>query len=107
MRRVPMRIPDVYRAEADDDTDSCGSPLHYTIDAFANKCWNKWTTLHFQNDDKVSVETEMVNGVSDEVILSILIDRLKHRKETTSEAGRANSLTVTKLEEALHWLQSK
>jgi hypothetical protein len=43
-----------------------------------------------------------VNGLTHEVLLAIIIDRLRGF-QTSKYACRENALTLTKLEEALHW----
>lgn len=60
-------------------------------------------TISFQNG---AINEVGVNGVTQEVLIAICIDRLK-----SFQAGpyscRENALALTKLEEAQHWLHSR
>lgn len=47
-----------------------------------------------------------VNGMSDEALIAIVIDRLQGFNEGAFRC-RENSLAITKLEEALMWLQAR
>lgn len=47
-----------------------------------------------------------VNGITDEALLAIVLDRLRGF-QTTPYSCRENSLAITKLEEALHWLMHR
>lgn len=47
-----------------------------------------------------------VNGVTDEALLAIVLDRLRGF-QTTPYSCRENSLAITKLEEALHWMMHR
>lgn len=59
--------------------------------------------IEFQNGP---IDENGVNGVTQEVLLAIVIDRLR-----SFQAGpfscRENALALTKCEEALHWLHSR
>lgn len=61
------------------------------------------TRISFQNGPIVEAG---VNGLTHEVLLAILVDRLK-----AFQAGpfscRENALALTKIEEAQHWLHSR
>lgn len=46
------------------------------------------------------------NGITDEALLAIVLDRLRGFQGTAFRC-RENSLVITKLEEALHWLQHR
>ncbi len=46
------------------------------------------------------------NGVSDESVLSVLIDRLRGFQSGPFSC-RENALAITKMEEALHWLNAR
>lgn len=47
-----------------------------------------------------------INGISNEVLLSILIDRIRGFQEGPLSC-RENALAITKLEEAMHWLHAR
>lgn len=59
--------------------------------------------LDFQNGPIAEVG---VNGVTQEVLLAIVIDRLRSF-QAGSYACRENALALTKLEEAQHWLLAR
>ncbi len=56
--------------------------------------------LNFQNGP---VAVAGVNGLTHEVLLAIVVDRLKSF-QAGPFAGRENALALTKIEEAQHWL---
>ena len=47
-----------------------------------------------------------VNGVTNEVLLAIVIDRLEGF-QTSKYACRENAIALTKLQEAFHWLEHR
>lgn len=59
--------------------------------------------LKFQ---KGPVKEHGVNGITDEALLAIVLDRLRGF-QTTPYSCRENSLAITKLEEALHWMMHR
>lgn len=59
--------------------------------------------IEFQNGP---VPEHGVNGISQEALLAIVIDRLRSF-QSGKFACRENALALTKLEEALHWLQHR
>lgn len=61
------------------------------------------TVLRFQDGQIADVGT---NGITQEVLLAILIDRLRGF-QSGSFACRENAIALTKLEEAKHWLESR
>lgn len=61
------------------------------------------TTILFQNGP---IAENGVNGVTQEVLLAIIIDRLQSFQKGPY-ACRENALALTKLEEAKHWLFSR
>lgn len=73
-----------------------GAPTTYqvTVPAGPN------TTLNFQNG---LVSEVGVNGVTNEALLAIVLDRLQAFQKG-SFACRENALAITKIEEALMWL---
>jgi hypothetical protein len=70
--------------------DQYGAPAHHS-------------TVLFQNGQ---INEVGVNGVTHEALLAILIDRLR-AFQSGPYACRENALALTKLEEALLWLQSR
>lgn len=61
---------------------------------------SKHTTILFQNGP---INEKGVNGITHEVLLSIICDRLRSF-QAGPFASRENALALTKLEEAQHWL---
>jgi len=59
--------------------------------------------IYFQNGPIKEVGT---NGISNESLLAVVIDRLQCF-QTSEFSCRENSLALTKLEEALHWLKHR
>lgn len=47
-----------------------------------------------------------INGVTNEVLLAIVIDRL-HGFQSGQFSCRENALALTKIEEAMHWLHAR
>lgn len=60
-------------------------------------------TVRFQNGP---VGENGVNGCHNEDLLAIVIDRLEHF-QTTPYNCRENALAITKIQEALHWLEAR
>lgn len=60
-------------------------------------------TILFRNG---SINEAGVNGVTQEVLLAIVADRLRSF-QAGPFACRENALALTKIEEAQHWLQSR
>lgn len=60
-------------------------------------------TILFQNGPIGEVG---VNGVTQEVLLAVVIDRLRSF-QSGPFSSRENALALTKCEEALHWLQQR
>lgn len=63
----------------------------------------KHATILFQNGPIGEVG---VNGITQEVLLAIVIDRLRSF-QSGPFSSRENALALTKCEEALHWLQQR
>lgn len=59
--------------------------------------------IRFQNGP---IPEKGVNGITQEVLLAIVIDRLRSF-QTGPYACRENALALTKCEEALHWLHHR
>jgi hypothetical protein len=62
-------------------------------------------TLGFQNGP-IGSDGTGVNGITQEVLLSIVADRLRSFQQG-EYACRENALALTKVEEALHWLHHR
>lgn len=60
-----------------------------------------YATLHFQRGSAKAVGR---NGCYDEDLLAIVIDRLQCFQQSGTFVCRENALALTKLEEAMHWL---
>lgn len=60
-------------------------------------------TISFQNGP---IGEHGVNGVTQEILLAIVIDRLRSF-QAGPFSSRENALALTKCEEALHWLQQR
>ena len=63
----------------------------------------KHSTIIFQNGP---IAEAGVNGVTQEVLLAIVADRLRSF-QAGPYACRENALALTKIEEAMHWLHSR
>lgn len=59
--------------------------------------------IFFQNG---TIPENGVNGVTQEALLAVVIDRLRSF-QAGKFACRENALALTKLEEAMHWLQHR
>lgn len=59
--------------------------------------------IEFQNGP---LQEAGLNGISDEALLAIVIDRLEGF-QTAQYRSRYNALAITKLEEAMHWLNAR
>lgn len=76
---------------------------HYLI-SFANEDGDLVdTNLRFQNGP---LQEAGVNGITHEVLLAILIDRIEEFQKTDFVC-RENAIALTKLQEALHWLNHR
>jgi len=92
-----------------DEPGSGGANHHYMVTmpdwtrepdgANAHGVWD----IMFQNGPIAEVG---VNGLTQEVLLSIVIDRLRSF-QSGPFSSRENALALTKCEEALHWLQQR
>lgn len=63
----------------------------------------KHSTILFQNGP---INEVGVNGITQEVLLAIVADRLRSF-QSGPYACRENALALTKIEEAMHWLQQR
>lgn len=64
---------------------------------------SKHTTILFQNGP---INEVGVNGITQEVLLAICADRLRSF-QAGPYACRENAIALTKIEEAMHWLQQR
>ena len=83
-----------------DEPGHGGANHHYAVDLD----WHdNDLNIHFQNG---AIAENGVNGVTQEVLLAICIDRLR-----SFQAGpfscRENAIALTKIEEAQHWLHAR
>jgi len=83
-----------------DEPGSGGASHHYAVDVDGSE--NGLDVL-FQNGPIAEVG---VNGVTQEVLLAVVIDRLRSF-QAGPFACRENALALTKCEEALLWLKSR
>ncbi len=60
-------------------------------------------SIEFQNG---AINENGINGVTQEVLLAVVIDRLRSF-QAGPFACRENAIALTKCEEALHWLHSR
>lgn len=83
-----------------DEPGAGGANHHYavTIDGSTSQL-----DIHFQNGP---IKEAGVNGVTQEVLLAIVADRLRSF-QAGPFACRENALALTKIEEAQHWLQKR
>lgn len=61
------------------------------------------STILFQNGP---IAEHGVNGITQEILLAIVIDRLRSF-QSGPFSSRENAIALTKCEEALHWLQQR
>lgn len=74
--------------------------------------YNNGKTEYLKNDDNVSLrfiekrdDGIIVPGIQSEQLLIALIDR--HKKLNARFPSREGALAITKMEEALHWLEAR
>lgn len=58
--------------------------------------------LHFQIGP---VQENSVNGITNEALLAVLAHRIKYLND--KHPCRENAIAITKVEEALHWLEAR
>lgn len=88
-----------------DEPGSGGANHEYAIrvNLDRDKSLHQTTMVNFQNGPINEVGT---NGVTNEVLLAIVIDRLQSFQKGPY-ACRENALALTKLEEAQHWFHHR
>ena len=97
-RVVGTSDPIIYQEIIDKD----GTGHDYQIPDFYKNTSNDDQELHFY---RMNPDGSDVPGTTNEVIIRVLIDRLK--KLGAKFPCRENSIAVTKLEEALMWLHQR
>ena len=86
------------------DAPGHGGASHvYRVDHAATAGCDPLLTIGFQNGP---IAEHGVNGVTQEILLAIVIDRLRSF-QAGPFSSRENALALTKIEEALHWLQQR
>ena len=86
---------------ADEKADG-GASHNYSIDPVASAGCSL-ATIKFQ---KGAMKEVGFNGISDEALLAIVIDRLRGFQSGPFSC-RENALALTKIEEAMHWLNAR
>lgn len=81
-----------------------GGSHHYTITA--REPGKPWWTVAQINFQQGPLPENGVNGVTNEALIAIVIDRLRGF-QAGPMACRENALMLTKLEEALMWCQAR
>jgi len=85
------------------DEPGAGGANHvYSIQP-VESCGHEMMRVEFQNGP---IAEHGVNGVTQEILLAIVIDRLRSFQSGPFSC-RENALALTKCEEALHWLQQR
>jgi len=93
----------------EDDPGSDGARHEYLVHAYTQPVEGEAghiteaCRIRFQNGSLKDVGT---NGITDEALLAIVLDRLRSFNEGRFRC-RQNSLAITHLEEALHWLEAR
>lgn len=92
-----------------DEPGQGGANHHYRLE-FSDKKWGpdaesmrQVYEVYFQNSPIKEVGT---NGLTHEALLAIVIDRMQSFQKGPY-ACRENAIALTKLEEAVHWLQHR
>lgn len=86
-----------------DQPGSGGANHAYRVEHAATAGVPPMLEVNFQNGPIAEVG---VNGVTQEILLAIVIDRLRSF-QAGPFSSRENALALTKCEEALHWLQQR
>lgn len=101
---------DVLSVAVTDEPGAGGANHRYEISGFSTEANPSYDdtrsselTILFQNGP---IAEAGVNGVTQEVLLAIVADRLRSF-QSGPYACRENALALTKIEEAQHWLQSR
>ncbi|OGT57546.1 MAG: hypothetical protein A3E01_08390 [Gammaproteobacteria bacterium RIFCSPHIGHO2_12_FULL_63_22] len=94
---------DTLEVAAVDEPGLGGASHHYVVAHETNESVR--TEIKFQNG-AISIEGNGVNGLTHEVLLAIVADRLRSF-QTGKFSCKANACALTHIEEAMHWLQSR
>ena len=98
---------DILKIEVTDQPGAGGANHHYRISGYKPENGGQSipaeTLIAFQNGP---IGEAGVNGVTQEVLLAIVADRLRSF-QAGPYACRENALALTKIEEAQMWLQSR
>jgi hypothetical protein len=89
-----------------DEPGAGGANHHYAIELTTvtnDKPMRERQSLKFQNGP---IAEAGVNGISQEALLAIVIDRLQGFQNGPYKT-RENAIALTKLEEAMHWLHHR
>jgi hypothetical protein len=89
-----------------DARDENGGSHHYRIDLIGGAPETGGVQFDLPPFQKGPLLEAGFNGISDEALLGILIDRLEGFQEGPYRS-RYNALAVTELEEAMHWLNAR
>lgn len=96
-------VNDKLKIAVTDEPGAGGANHVYEITGYQSSDGSTGMRVRFQNGP---IAEAGVNGVTQEVLLTIVIDRLR-----SFQAGpfscRENALALTKCEEALHWLNHR
>lgn len=108
MTHAVNEINEALRVEADDETKSIGGGCNrYKVSVRAYGEWHPLVTVNFHQRTTGPAENSLqVNGLTNEVLLAVLIDRLQGFQKGPFSC-RENALALTKLEEGLHWLNAR
>ena len=95
---------DILTISARDEPGSGGANHEYHVGDFVSDRDGKVDlTIRFQNGP---IPESGVNGVTQEVLLAIVADRLRGFQKGPF-ACKANACALTHIEEAMHWLQQR
>jgi len=89
---------DVISIKVTDEPGAGGANHRYEIGGF-----DEAPVLNFQNGP---INEKGVNGITQEVLLAIVADRLRSF-QSGAYSCRENALALTKVEEAMHWLHKR
>jgi hypothetical protein len=89
-----------------DERDESGRCHHYIVDIVGGAPDSGGQAFDMPPFQKGPLLEAGLNGISDEVLIAIVIDRLEGFNGGPYRC-RENSLALTKLEEALHWLKHR
>lgn len=94
---------DTLLVEVMDEPGAGGAHHHYRVTTTPPV--GTQTDIHFQNGP-ISVDGNGVNGLTHEVLLAIVADRLRSFQKGPYSC-KANACALTHIEEAQHWLQQR